>query len=112
MKVELLHVAGCPNAETARMVLKETLRELGRTDEISEVPVSDAEQAHALNFPGSPTIRVDDMDVETPLPGQAFYGLCCRIYMMEGRFRGIPSRETIRRAILSASSPKTETKEC
>ena len=42
MRVELLHIADCPNTETARTVLNEALRELGRREGISEVQVSDA----------------------------------------------------------------------
>lgn len=111
MKVELLHIADCPNAEGARALLKDTLHELGRREEISEVQVSDAAQAQALKFPGSPTIRVDDMDVETPLPEQPCYGLCCRMYLIEGRLHGFPTREMVRKAILALSPAETEAKE-
>ncbi|SRR6266446_6446643 len=109
--IRLLHISGCPNTEAARVLVSEILRELGRTEEISEVLVSDGEQAQALKFPGSPTIRVDEVDVETPPSGQTRYGLCCRMYVIEGRLRGTPTREMIRKAILLDSRPKTETKE-
>jgi hypothetical protein len=34
MKIELLHIADCPNTEGARRLLKEALRELGLPEEI------------------------------------------------------------------------------
>jgi hypothetical protein len=105
MKVELLHIQDCPNTEPARMLLREILRELGQADEISEVEVSDAAQADALNFPGSPTIRVNGIDVDTALPRQNRYGLSCRTYMIGGKLQGLPAREMIRNAIQSAVSP-------
>ena len=99
MKVELLHIRVCPNAEPARMLLRETLRELGQADEILEVEVCDLAQAEALNFPGSPTIRLNGIDVDTTLPRQNSYGLSCRTYLIGGRVHGLPARETIRNAI-------------
>jgi len=102
MKVELLHIADCPNTEAARGLLEEALRELGLPEEISEIEVSDSAQAEALAFLGSPTIRVDDKDVETTLPAQGGYGISCRTYVIDGTRRGIPSDEIIREAIRSA----------
>ena len=57
MKVELLHMADCPNTKVARRLVKEALRELGLCDRVSEVEVSGPTQAERLHFPGSPTIR-------------------------------------------------------
>ncbi len=102
MKVELLHIADCPNIDAARQLLKEALRELGLREEISEVEVCDSGQAEALSFPGSPTIRVDGADVETTSPG---FGLACRTYLIDGRRYGVPSAEMIRNAMRSALAP-------
>ena len=102
MKAELFHIAGCPNTDAARRLLKQTLRELGLPEEISEIEVSDSAQAEALAFPGSPTIRVDGKDVETLLTGQLVYALACRTYVTAGTRQGVPSGEMIRSAIRSA----------
>jgi hypothetical protein len=102
MKIELLHIANCPNTEAARRLLKETLRELSLPEEIQEIEVSDSSQAEALGFPGSPTIRVDDEDVDTTLPRQNNYGLSCRTYMIDGRLQGLPTQDMIRKALLPA----------
>ena len=75
MKVELLHIADCPNTKAARRLVEECLREFGLSDAISEVEVSDPMQAERLCFPGSPTIRVDETDVEVSLERQNSHGL-------------------------------------
>jgi hypothetical protein len=102
MKVELLHIADCPNIDAARELLKATLRELGLREVISEVEVCDFAQSEALAFPGSPTIRVDGKDVESTFPAQGGYGLACRTYVIDGIRYGVPSPEMIRNAMLSA----------
>jgi hypothetical protein len=102
MKVELLHIADCPNIGRARQLLKEALRELGLLEEISDVEVCDSAEAEALAFPGSPTIRVDGKDVEAMFPAQGGYGLACRTYVIDGTRYGVPSLEMIRNAMRSA----------
>jgi hypothetical protein len=104
MKIELLHIADCPNTEAARGLLIEALRELRLSEEISEIEVCDSAQAEALAFAGSPTIRVDGKDVETTLPSQDSYALSCRTYVIDGTRHGFPSDEIIRKAIRSAAA--------
>jgi hypothetical protein len=55
--------------------------------------------AICLRFPGSPTVRVDEIDVEAPLPRQRGYGLSCRTYLVNRKLQGVPTREMIREAI-------------
>ena len=102
MKIELLHIADCPNIDAVRRLLKEALRELGLPEAISEIEVCDSAQAEALAFPGSPTVRVDGKDVETTFPAQGGYGLACRTYVIDGTRQGVPSQEIISKAIRSA----------
>ena len=102
MKVELLHIADCPNTKAARRLVEECLREFGLSDTISEVEVSDPMQAERLCFPGSPTIRVDETDVEVSLERQNSQGLSCRTYLIGGKLQGVPTREMICQAIRSA----------
>jgi hypothetical protein len=101
MNVELLHIAECPNTQGARCLLKNTLQELGLPAEIREIEVTDSAQAEALRFPGSPTIRIDGIDVEAASPRQESYGLSCRAYLIDGRLRGLPTQEMVRSAIRS-----------
>src|SRR6516225_9782779 len=103
MKLELLHIADCPNIEATGRLLNQSLRERGLVEEIREIEVSDSSQAEALSFRGSPTIRVDGIDVEAGLPRNS-NGLSCRIYIIDGKPQAAPTREMIRRAIRSALS--------
>jgi len=66
VKIELLHVSGCPHVDAARALLNECLTEL-----LVDVAVEDREGAYA-----SPTILVDGVDVMgTP----AFQAAACRL---------------------------------
>ena len=94
MKIEILFVPGCPNYEPAVARVKKILASEGLKVEIADVPVNTEEDARALLFPGSPTVRINDDDVE-PDPGNAL-GLTCRLY---GDRTGVPSEASVRRAV-------------
>lgn len=97
MRLEVLFVPGCPNYEPALQRLKKVLVSEGLDIEVHGVPINTGEDATALMFPGSPTIRVDGEDVEpihinTP-------GLTCRLYANR---TGVPSEDTLRLAVSRA----------
>ncbi len=97
MRAEVLFVPGCPNYEPARERLQGVLVSVGLDIEVHGVPVNTGEDAMALMFPGSPTIRIDGADVE---PSQINApGLTCRLYANQ---TGVPSEETLRLAVLRA----------
>ena len=64
MKIEILHVANCPNHAVAIGRLREVLSAEMFEAQVSEILVDDAALARSLRFPGSPTIRVNGRDVE------------------------------------------------
>lgn len=97
MRIEVLYVPGCPNYEPAVDRVQAVLKSQSLHAEICGVPISSEDQAKALLFPGSPTIRIDGVDVEpheTVAPS-----LACRLYANRS---GVPSEETLRIAISSA----------
>jgi hypothetical protein len=96
VKVELLWWDGCPSYPEARALLEEVLA--GRA-EVELREVRSDEEAEALGFPGSPTIRIDGRDVD---PAGAFGppALSCRIYHLpDGRVSPVPSREQLEEAL-------------
>lgn len=99
MKIEILWVPGCPNAAPALRRLRDVLATEGLRAEIQETVVSDAATASRLHFPGSPTLRVNGRDVEAGYRADGGAGLACRLY--DGT-EGLPSWETIRRALRAA----------
>src|SRR6266568_2331590 len=104
MKIEVLYFDGCPNHKPAVERVQELLREEGVSAEVLEVNVSDASIAQEVGFLGSPSVRVDGLDVEPEARTVREYGMMCRTYSVDGRRQGLPSREILRRAIREANS--------
>jgi hypothetical protein len=96
MRVELLFWAGCPSHEKALRELRAVLAEEG-LDPL-EVVVSEIEtesDASAERFIGSPTVRVDGVEVQ-PAPNEPV-ALTCRVYKRrDGRISPTPDPEDIR----------------
>lgn len=112
MKIEVLYFDGCPNHQFAVERVKEVLAEENLTTEINEINVSDAATAQALRFLGSPTVRIDGLDVEPSARLRGDYGMMCRTYMESGRREGLPSRGLIHAAIKEALANGSSASEC
>lgn len=70
---------------------RKVVRELGVTAEVNEVQVKDLEHAERLRFLGSPSVRIDGIDVEPAARCSSAYGFACRTY---GRAH-LPPRELL-----------------
>jgi hypothetical protein len=64
MKVEILYFSGCPNRVPAVDSVREVLQQEGTPADMVEVEVRDTAAAQQVGFLGSPTIRIDGLDVE------------------------------------------------
>jgi MerT mercuric transport protein len=104
MKIEVLYFDGCPNHKPAVERVQELLREEGVSAELLEVNVSDASIAQEVGFLGSPSVRVNGLDVEPEARTAREYGMMCRTYSVDGRREGLPSREMLGQAIREANS--------
>ena len=102
MKIEVLYFEGCPNYRPAVERLRKVLRQEGLPGEVQEIEVKNEADAERLKFIGSPTIRVDglDIDVEARRAEQASFA--CRRYP-----GGLPSEEMIRNALREARGAKS-----
>jgi hypothetical protein len=105
-RVELLYWSGCPSHPRALEDLREALAEHG-LDPAGVIvrEVATDEDADAEGFVGSPTIRIDGLDIQPPLDEPT--GLTCRIYKRrDGRISPTPDpldvRDAIRRALQGA----------
>ena len=102
MKIELLYFDGCPNWQAILKELQEFLSAKGLEDRIELIQVTSSHEAERLEFPGSPTIRIDGEDVELEAPSSGF-SLACRVYAVEGKLVGKPPREWIDAALDAAA---------
>lgn len=99
MRIELFYFDGCPSYLRALESLKEALRLEGLDEEVAMIQVDSAGDAKAKRFIGSPTIRIDGMDIEGPQAEEKGYGFGCRIYLYDGHSSGRPTVGAIRLAL-------------
>jgi hypothetical protein len=64
MKVEVFYFEGCPNHKPAVERVKSVMKEQGIAAKVAQVEVPDADAARAVGFLGSPTIRVNGLDID------------------------------------------------
>lgn len=99
MKVELLYFDGCPSHEKAFEILQEVGAEILPDIEIEKINVGDDETARVQEFLGSPSIRINGIDVDPTARESKSYGRKCRIYQTDEGILGWPSKKMIRSAI-------------
>jgi hypothetical protein len=101
--VEVLYVQDCPNYPGALALVQRLLAELGIEAELRTTLIVDQAAAGQARFAGSPTIRVDDRDVEpgSEPPSEILVG--CRLYRLQYRLAGQPAEGWVREALLRAS---------
>ena len=97
--LELLYVASCPNHEAFLPHLRSLLLDAGVDAPIELVEVTSDEEAQRLRFLGSPTLRINGVDVDPSAAGRTEYGLQCRLYPGETGVRGTPCDHWIQRAL-------------
>lgn len=100
--IEVLYSVGCPNHEGFLPHLRALLAVSGVDEPIIEVPVESDEDALALRFLGSPTLRIDGADVDPTAAARTDYALQCRLYP---GLRGTPPDEWIRAALDRRTQP-------
>jgi hypothetical protein len=107
MHVELLFWDGCPSHPRALADLRAAMADLGLDSSAVEVREIDTHE-HAMRerFVGSPTIRIDGIDVRPP--GDEPFGLACRVYhRRDGRISPTPDPADVRDALYAAAANAT-----
>ena len=110
MQVEFLFWAGCPSHPKALAELRDAMVDVALDPSTVLVREVETQSEAALErFVGSPTIRIDGVDVQPP--GEEPVGLTCRIYhRRDGRISPTPDPADIRDALLAARSATDERK--
>lgn len=112
LKIEVLYIDGCPNRAIAVRRLREVLREEKVEAEIVEVNVPDEAAAQAVGFLGSPTIRINGLDVEPSARLSRAFGMMCRTYLDGSGREGAPPKEWIRAALREALGAQRANQDC
>ena len=80
----------CPAIEATIEKARRAIAAAKVDADLRVVVVSTDEEAERLRFLGSPTVRVDGVDVEASARERVDYGLQCRLYSVDGRPACIP----------------------
>jgi hypothetical protein len=104
-RVEILYFDGCPNHEPALALAERVDRELGTNADVRLVRVPDQATAERVRFLGSPTIRVDGIDVDPHAEERTEYALSCRVFATEHGPAGQPDERWIRSALARVATP-------
>jgi len=99
VRIEVLSFDGCPNRDVALQRLHAAIDAEHVIAEVTEVTVKDPAAAESLQFLGSPTVRVNGVDVEPAARSSDRFGFMCRTYLTEHGPQGAPSIETMRAAL-------------
>ena len=101
-RVELLFWDGCPSHPQALEELRAAMAELGLDpDQVLVREVDTEQRADRERFVGSPTIRIDGVDVQDP--GGEPAALTCRVYhRRDGRVSPVPDPADVRDALRDA----------
>ena len=98
-RIEFLYFDDCPNHVTARALLDEVIAEKAPGTPVEVINATDPAVAAAHRFPGSPTIRVDGVDVMPGYVDPGDYTPRCRVFPTPEGLRGVPPREWLEAAL-------------
>jgi glutaredoxin len=96
LKLQFQYFESCPNHKKLRKNLIEAIKGLEDKIELEEILVEDDNTAKRVKFRGSPTLLINDEDLDN-IPAPENPVLACRFYP-----DGIPSAEIIRKKILQS----------
>ncbi len=99
--VEVLVVSGCPSTELTVARIREAADALGLETNLRFLIVDSEEQAQAMGFKGSPTVKVEGIDVDESAEERPV-GLTCRLYPVGDVLEHAPPLSWIRDALARA----------
>ena len=97
MKIEIFYFEGCPHYKPASERLRGVIHQEGISADVNEIEVPNEAAAKELDFVGSPTIRVNGVDIEPASRSAGGTGFACRCYP-----GGLPSTQMILAALREA----------
>jgi hypothetical protein len=108
--VELLYFDGCPGIERVLPIVGLLAEASGAR--VIQRRIETSKEAEAQRFLGSPTVRVDGIDVEPGAEERDDFGLKCRLYQTVQGLAGVPDADWVRDAlgVRAASRVMTDTR--
>ena len=103
MLVEVLTSEGCPHAASAFELACRMVARSGSAADVRPVVIAQ-EQTEARRFLGSPSIRVDERDVEPGASTRRDYAFSCRLYATPSGLRPLPPEEWLSAALKAIES--------
>jgi hypothetical protein len=103
MDIELLYCDDCPSHAAFLPHVRELLARGGVDASVRQRRVESDGAAQRERFLGSPTLRVNGVDVEPGAGERTDYGLTCRLYPSRGSLQGTPRDEWVLDAVQAAS---------
>jgi hypothetical protein len=104
MKVEVLFFEGCPGREACATRLRELLTQANVDVAVEQRRVESDAAAQRERFLGSPTLRINGVDVDPGAGNRTDYGLKCRLYPTSDGLHGAPPDEWVLSALHDAAS--------
>jgi hypothetical protein len=101
MIVEIFYFEGCPNHKPASERVRKVILEECIAADVTEIEVPDEAAAKQVGFLGSPTIRINGIDIEPASRQAKESGFACRCYPS-----GLPPTEMIRAALREAKGQR------
>ena len=73
--IEILVAPGCSSHQPTKVMIEKVVEETGVQATVKEIIVTNIGQALAVKFLGSPSVRVNGIDVEPESKNQKGYGI-------------------------------------
>jgi len=93
--VEVLYTDACPFWKQTLKAINGVMKELRIAATVRRVEIKSEEEARRYRFPGSPTVRINGVDIDPSLKEVTAGYIGCKIYMFEGGTYEYPPREMI-----------------
>lgn len=107
MMIELLYFDGCPSHEAFLPRLRELLTQAGVDAPVLQRRVESDDAAQWERFLGSPTLRIDGVDVDPSSAQRDDYGLKCRLYSTPAGLHGVPADEWVLDALTRSAGERS-----
>jgi len=97
--VEILYTDACPFWKQTLNTINEVAKEFNIAVTVKKTMIASDEEAKQQRFPGSPTVRINGVDIGPAARDIATGYIGCRIYMYKGKTYDYPPKQMIKSAL-------------